>query len=213
MTTTKKIKRVPTAEEMVQILKNIAACKARKADRKAEIEANTVSTETRVAKLLLGQKMPIAVVANAIANAKKMENIIRHYFYQGAGQYKKVIGCLVAGKLNGRVVVGSSRCHPYDYPDEDVAFEMAKVNATFFGQKNERTIPATFADKSVRKFAARCTKYFQIPQIAISHNRKVKGQVKTRVMVVVRPAMDIAVNKPSCGSIGCACNSKCKSLA
>lgn len=210
-TTTKKVKRVPTVVEMVLIQKNIAACKARKAARKAAIEANTVPVENHVAALLIGQKMPIAVIANAVAKAKKMENVIRHYFYQGAGCHKRVVGCLVAGKVDGRVVVGSSRCHPYDYPNEGIAFEMAKVNATFFGQKNERTIPASFADKSVRKFAARCTKYFQIPQIAIAHNRKVKGQIKTRVMVVHRPAVEEAVKPCICS--GCSCQSKCPVVA
>ena len=190
MTETKKVKRVPTAEEMAQYAKNIAACKARKAARKAEIEAHTVPVESVVVSLLLGQKMPVSVIANAVAKAKKMENVIRHYFYRGSGCHKKVIGCLVAGKINGKVVMGSSRCHPYDYPDVNVAFEMAKVNATFFGQKNERTIPATFSDKSVRKFATRCTKYFQVPQISVSHNRKVNGQVKKRMVNAFRPAVE-----------------------
>lgn len=204
----KKTKRVPTAAEKIQIAKNIAACKARKAARKAEIEANTVPVETMVATLLLGQKMPVETVAKAISESKKMQNIIRHYFYKGAGCHKKVIGCLVAGKIDGRVVVGSSRCHPYDWPNEAVAFEMAKANATFFGGDNERTIPASFADKSVRKFAARCTKYFKIPSISISHNRKVKGQVKKRMVFVSRPAMDVKATACNCTS----CKAKCPAM-
>lgn len=69
-------------------------------------------------------------------------------------------GCLVAGKVDGKVRIGYSLCHRNDKFDKSVARNIAEARMEKTQKDYTTTLPPSMIEE-FKRFTVRCGKYFK----------------------------------------------------